>query len=59
MERHEIPKDSPTCGKESLRLVLAIVAQNGWRSQSINIKTVFVSAKQICVMLACSQSLNA
>ena len=38
----EIPKDSPTCTKESLRLVLSIIVQNGWMPHSIDIKTAFL-----------------
>ena len=43
----EIPKDSPTCLKESLRLILAIVAQKGWKASSIDIKTAFLQGEEL------------
>ena len=43
----EIPKDSLTCLKESLRLVLAIVAQKGWKASSIDIKTAFLQGEEL------------
>lgn len=42
-----IPKDSPTCYKESLRAILAIFAQNKWQPQSIDVKTAFLQGKHI------------
>ena len=33
-----IPKDSPTCSTESLRVILAIMAQNQWMPNSVDIK---------------------
>ena len=43
----EIPKDSPTCLKESLRLILAIVAQKGWKASFIDIKTAFLQGEEL------------
>lgn len=37
----DIPKDSPTCGTDSLRLVLAILAQRGWKTRTMDIKLHF------------------
>ncbi|VDI62951.1 Hypothetical predicted protein [Mytilus galloprovincialis] len=39
--RDDIPKDSPTCGTDSLRLVLAILAQRSWKTRTMDIKTAF------------------
>ena len=39
---HEVPKDSPTCGKDTLRVTLAIIATNKWELRSIDIKTAFL-----------------
>lgn len=41
-ERDEISKDSPTCSKEALRLILAIIAQKRWKPRSMDIKTAFL-----------------
>ena len=37
-----IPKDSPTCSTEALRIILAIMAQNQWKPNSVDIKTAFL-----------------
>ena len=42
-----IRKDSPTCAKESLRIVLGIVASCGWTCKSMDIKTAFLQSKQL------------
>ena len=34
----EILKDSPTCTKESLKLVLLIISTKGWNCKSIDVK---------------------
>ena len=41
---HEVPTDSPTCCKESLRLILAIVAQNKWKPHLMDIKSAFLQS---------------
>ena len=41
-----IRSDSPTCSKESLRVVLAIIASQGWSCNSMDIKTAFLQGKQ-------------
>ena len=33
--------DSPTCSKESLRLLLAIVSSRGWKLHSLDVKSAF------------------
>lgn len=43
----DIPKDSPTCGTDSLRLVLAILAQIGWKTRTMDIKTAYLQGAEI------------
>ncbi|XP_064622512.1 uncharacterized protein LOC135484764 [Lineus longissimus] len=43
----DIPKDSPTCASESLKLVLAILAQNEWEPKCMDIKTAFLQGYKI------------
>ncbi|XP_064616270.1 uncharacterized protein LOC135480371 [Liolophura sinensis] len=38
----DLPKDSPTCSSESLRLIIAMFAQNKWQPFSMDIKTAFL-----------------
>ncbi|CAG2196696.1 unnamed protein product [Mytilus edulis] len=45
--RDDIPKDSPTCGTDSLRLVLAILAQRSWKTRTMDIKTAFLQGAEI------------
>ena len=45
--KDEFLKDSPTCSKETLRVVLFIGAQNKWRLNSIDIKTAFLQGENI------------
>ena len=44
---HEVPKDSPTCGKDTLRVTLAIIATNKWELGSIDIKTTFLQGNKL------------
>ena len=37
-----VQKDSPTCAGESLRIVLAVIAQRQWKVNSMDIKTAFL-----------------
>ena len=39
--------DSPTCSKESIRIVLAIIASKEWKSRMLNVKTAFLQGKQL------------
>jgi len=41
-EKEQLEKDSPTCSMESLKLILAIMVQNGWKPCSMDIKTAFL-----------------
>ena len=44
---NDIRKDSPTCGKDSLRLLLVIVASNEWTINSLDVKSAFLQGKDI------------
>ena len=39
--------DSPTCSKESLRLVLAIISSNAWKLHSLDVKSAFLQGAPI------------
>lgn len=39
--------DSPTCSKESIRVVLAIIASKKWKCQMLDVKTAFLQGKQL------------
>ena len=43
----EIAKESPTCSKDSLRIISAITAQKDWDLRSINIKTAFLQGETL------------
>ena len=43
----EIPKDSPTCNTESMRLILAIIAQKKWSVNTMDIKTAFLQGSEL------------
>ena len=40
-------RDSPTCTKDSLRMVLSVVASKGWKCNAIDIKSAFLQGKPI------------
>ena len=42
VEANSTRSDSPTCAKESLRMVLMIIASNNWDLNSMDIKTAFL-----------------
>ena len=44
---YELRKDSPTCQKESLRMVLCIVAAKKWELSSVDIKSAFLQGVPI------------
>ena len=46
-EKTNIQADSPTGSKECLRIVLMIVATNGWTLHTIDVKSAFLQGKQI------------
>ena len=39
-----VRRDSPTCSKESLKIILAIIASNGWECNSMDVKTAFLQS---------------
>ena len=43
----EIRKDSPTCNRDSIRLLLTVVAKEGWKLQHIDVQTAFLQGKKI------------
>lgn len=38
----ELEKDSPTCSSESLKVILAVLAQHEWEPRSMDVKTAFL-----------------
>ena len=44
---NEIRKDSPTCSKENLRIVLAIISSHHWQASSLDVKSLFLQGNQI------------
>ena len=39
--------DSPICSKESIRIVLAIIASKKWKCRMFDVKTAFLKEKQL------------
>ena len=46
-DNSDILNDSPTCSKESMRLVLNVIASSKWLCWSIDIKSAFLQNKNI------------
>ena len=46
-EMDRIRKDSPTCGKDSLRLCLTLLATMGWQINSLDVKAAFLQGSPI------------
>ena len=46
-EKTNIQADSPTGSKECMRIILMIVAANGWTLHAIDVKSAFLQGKQI------------
>ena len=44
---NDIRKDSPTCSKENLRIVLAIISSHQWQASSLDVKSAFLQGNQI------------
>ena len=44
---NEIRKDSPTCSKENLRIVLAIISSHQWQASNLDVKSAFLQGNQI------------
>lgn len=47
LDKDNIPKDSPTCSTEALRLVLSVFAIKHWKPHSIDIKTAFLQGSEL------------
>ncbi|XP_062575311.1 uncharacterized protein LOC134267393 [Saccostrea cucullata] len=47
IDREAIPKDSPTCGSDSVRLVLTVLAQRNWSVYTMDIKTAFLKVQKL------------
>ena len=49
-ERNFVRKDSPRCGRENLRLVLALITLKTWKIHSMDIKSAFLKGqpKEAC-----------
>ena len=47
VEQQNVQKDSPTCGKEALRMILAVFADNDWIPHALDVKTAFLQGQQI------------
>lgn len=45
VDKHVIRKDSPTCSKENMRLILIIAATNHWKIKSLDIRSAFLQGK--------------
>ena len=46
-EETDLKRDSPTCLKENLRIVVAIAASEKWKIKSLDIKSAFLQGKEI------------
>ena len=46
-ESYVLHKDSPTCSKESLRLIFTIISSNHWEVNSLDIQSAFLQGKSI------------
>ena len=42
-----LKKDSPTCSKENLRILLAIAAAKGWQCKSIDVRSAYLQGDEI------------
>lgn len=43
----DLPKDSPTCALESLRLLMSVICQNQWTPHSMDIKSAFLQGNEL------------
>ena len=43
----DLPTDSPTCNKESLRTVISVISSKGWDINSLDVKAAFLQGKEI------------
>ena len=45
--KNDVRKESPSCSKDSLRVIMAVIAQKKWYLNTINIKTAFLQGQTI------------
>lgn len=45
MSTQQLPKDSPTCASESLKMIMAVICQKKWQLNSMVIKAAFLQGK--------------
>lgn len=43
----ELPKDSPTCASESLKMIMAVICPKKWQLNSMDIKAAFLEGKEL------------
>lgn len=43
----ELQKDSPTCASESLKMIMALICENKWQLNSMDIKAAFLQGKEL------------
>ena len=46
-DNQNLNKESPTCSKDSFRVINAIVAQNWWELNTIDTKTAFLQGEEL------------
>ena len=46
-DQTQLTKKSPTCTKDSFRLLLSVLASKGWKIHSIDIKSAFLQGKRL------------
>ena len=44
---NDIPKDSPTCSTESLRVIISVIVQRKWKINTMDIKTAFLQGSEM------------
>ena len=49
-DEDQVPSDSPTAAKSTLRTVLAITANEGWIIETVDIKAAFLQSRTIIAM---------
>lgn len=47
MNTQDLPKDSPTCGSDSVKMIMAIICQNKWQLNSMDIKAAFLQGQEL------------
>ena len=47
LDKDIVNKNSPTCDKQALRVVLSVIAQRNWKINTIDIKTAFLQGEKL------------